>query len=168
MGEPARKSDAVARAWDTLRAVPDPEIPVISIVNLGIVRDVRETGGRIEVDITPTYSGCPATDLIAFDVQAALAAAGFADAKINTVLSPPWTTGWIDEEGRAKLLSYGIAPPAKASLIKKSLLGEEPVVACPHCGSTETAMVSPFGSTPCKAHYKCRACLEPFDYFKCL
>lgn len=168
MGEPARTSDTVAHVWETLRAVPDPEIPVISIVNLGIVRDVREAGGHIEVDLTPTYSGCPATDLISFEVLTALARAGFADAKINTVLSPPWTTDWIDEEGRARLLDYGIAPPAKARRIRQSLLGEEPAIACPRCGSSETMIVSPFGSTPCKAHYKCRACLEPFDYFKCL
>lgn len=160
--------DDVARVWSVLREVPDPEIPVLSVVNLGIVRAVRQEGESLLVDITPTYSGCPATEVIGFEIQKALADAGFAQARINTVLSPAWTTDWIDEEGREKLRAYGIAPPVEGSHSKKTLLGEDPQVPCPLCGSLDTQLVSPFGSTPCKAHYKCRSCLEPFDYFKCL
>jgi ring-1,2-phenylacetyl-CoA epoxidase subunit PaaD len=140
--------------WEVLEQVPDPEIPVVSVVDLGIVRAVEP--GRVL--ITPTYTGCPATQVIECDIRAALDAAGFRDVVIETTLSPPWTTDWISEAGRAKLRAYGIAPPLPAG---------ERAVACPQCGSVETEEVSRFGSTPCKAQWRCRACLEPFDLFKC-
>ncbi len=158
---------SVARVRDILAQVPDPEIPVLSVVDLGIVRDVRVADGRIEVDVTPTYSGCPATDVIASDIEAALAGAGYRNARVNRVLSPPWTTDLISAEGRDKLKAYGIAPPVGGRSVS-ALFGEDPEVPCPRCDSKDTELVSPFGSTPCKAHYKCRTCAEPFDYFKCL
>ncbi len=154
--------------WKVLEDVKDPEIPVLSVINLGIVRDVRLDGDDLEVVITPTYSGCPATAMIEQHVREAVARAGFEDARITTVLSPPWTTDWIDEDGRAKLKDYGIAPPVKGTPNKRALFGEAPEIACPHCGSNDTEMTSEFGSTACKALYRCRSCLEPFDYFKCI
>jgi ring-1,2-phenylacetyl-CoA epoxidase subunit PaaD len=157
----------VARIRDILTNVPDPEIPVLSVVDLGIVRDVRVNDGRVEVDVTPTYSGCPATDVISNDIETALANGGYANARVNRVLSPPWTTDLISEAGRGKLKAYGIAPPVGGRSVT-ALFGEAPEVPCPRCESKDTELVSPFGSTPCKAHYKCRACAEPFDYFKCL
>lgn len=151
-----------------LDAVSDPEIPVLSIVQMGVIRRAVSTGGnRVEVDITPTYSGCPAMDVIADDVRAALGRAGF-EAQVRLVLAPAWTTDWITPQGRAALEAYGIAPPLEASADKAALLGESKVVKCPRCGSTRTTLVSRFGSTACKALFKCDDCLEPFDYFKCL
>jgi ring-1,2-phenylacetyl-CoA epoxidase subunit PaaD len=141
----------VESVLDVLSRVPDPEIPVVSVVDLGIVREVRDDA----VVITPTYSGCPATLAIEAGIRAALDASGHADMKIETVLSPPWTTDWISEEGRAKLHAYGIAPPSRSK------------AACPRCASTDTEEISRFGSTPCKALHRCRACGEPFDLFKC-
>ena len=138
--------------WDVLESVPDPEIPAVSVVDLGIVREVRD--GR--VIITPTYTGCPATLAIEQSIRAALDSAGYTDIGIETVISPPWTTDWISAEGRRKLEAYGIAPP---SLSAKAT--------CPRCGSSDTLEVSRFGSTPCKAQWRCTACLEPFDRFKC-
>ena len=135
-----------------LDEVADPEIPAVSVLDLGIVRSVEEA----RVIITPTYSGCPATDFIERSIREALDAAGYRDVAIETQLSPPWTTDWISEEGREKLRAYGIAPPELA----KS-------ATCPRCGSTDTEEVSRFGSTPCKAQWRCRDCLEPFDRFKC-
>ena len=140
--------------WQVLESVPDPEIPVVSVVDLGIVRDV--TAGRVL--ITPTYTGCPATQVIERDIRSALDAAGFGAVSIQTTLSPPWTTDWISEAGRAKLKAYGIAPPTAAG---------ERAVECPQCGSEDTEEISRFGSTPCKAQWRCRSCLEPFDLFKC-
>lgn len=154
--------------WTVLRAVMDPELPHVSVVNLGMVRDVREASGRLEVVITPTYSGCPAMQTIEQDIRAALDGAGYLDAAITTVLSPPWTTDWIDQEGRRKLTEIGIAPPVGSPGSKKALFGDAPQVACPHCGSVETVQISEFGSTACKALWRCTACAEPFDYFKCL
>lgn len=154
--------------WDLLRTVPDPEIPVLSVVDLGIVRSVKAGDGAVEVTITPTYSGCPATDVIARDVAEALRRHGYPDARVTTVLSPPWTTEWISEAGRVKLREFGIAPPPRLRKKVAKLLGDEPDVECPRCGSHDTRMISRFGSTPCKAHYTCNACLEPFDAFKCL
>lgn len=154
--------------WDILARVPDPEIPAVSVVDLGIVREVRLDGGALEVVITPTYSGCPATDVIARDVAAALHKNGYPDARVTTALSPAWTTDWITDAGREKLRAFGIAPPPRMERRIKSLLGEDPAVQCPRCGSADTRKVSNFGSTPCKAHFTCNACLEPFDYFKCL
>ena len=156
------------RAWDAAAAVPDPEIPVITVADLGILRDLRlDDEGRAVAVITPTYSGCPAMLLIETEILHALDSAGFPDARVETVLSPAWTTDWLSAEGREKLRAFGIAPPAEASTAKRALFGETKV-ACPSCGSGDTERVSEFGSTPCKAHYRCRACAEPFDYFKCI
>ena len=149
-----------------LGQVPDPEIPVLSIADLGIVRDV-EIGETVTVALAPTYSGCPATEVIEDSVLDALREHGVEHVEIRRVLSPPWTTDWISDAGRDKLREYGIAPPVEASGSIRSLFGET-TVACPRCGSTDTERVSEFGSTPCKAHYRCSACLEPFDYFKCI
>ena len=151
-----------------LARVPDPEIPVLSIVDLGIVREVRqEADGRMRVAITPTYSGCPATEVIRTLVRAALDAGGYADAILEEMLSPPWTSDWLTAAGREKLRAFGIAPPEGSATSPRQLLGS-PAVSCPRCGSRATERVSEFGSTPCKAHYRCGACGEPFDYFKCL
>lgn len=168
MAEAATRNDAEAAVWRALEDVKDPEIPVLSVCNLGVVRAVEFHGDGLEVTITPTYSGCPAMHMIEAEIRETLAQAGYPDARIKTVLSPPWTTDWIDEEGRAKLLAFGIAPPEKASTSKQALFGEVPEIACPQCGSKNTEMVSEFGSTACKALYKCGDCLEPFDYFKCI
>jgi ring-1,2-phenylacetyl-CoA epoxidase subunit PaaD len=154
-----------------LEQVPDPEIPALSIVDLGIVRAVAPD----RVTITPTYTGCPATQVIARDIRDALDAAGFRDVAVETTLSPPWTTDWISAEGRDKLRAYGIAPPIDGTAADGRLAarvnrraGANLAVACPRCGSTHTSKVSQFGSTPCKASYRCDDCLEPFDYFKCI
>lgn len=151
--------DAVAvRA--AVAAVVDPEIPVLTIDDLGILRDVRvDERGRVEVDITPTYSGCPATEVIRRDVEAALRDSGVENVSVRMVLSPAWTTDWMSDEGRRKLHAYGIAPPAKTGL--RAL-----PVRCPQCGSTHTSEMSHFGSTPCKALRRCGVCREPFDHFK--
>ena len=150
-----------------LEQVPDPEIPVLSVVDLGIVRDVIWTDAGPEVVITPTYSGCPAMNTIEINIRAVLEDNGFPDAKITTVLSPAWTTDWMSEAGREKLLAYGIAPPKKGEKDKHALFADPPRIACPHCGSEDTEMVAQFGSTACKAMYRCLSCKEPFDYFKC-
>lgn len=149
-----------------LSEVADPEIPVLTIADLGILRDVRIEDGVI-VELTPTYSGCPATEVIEQSVLAALQRQGVEDVRIERVLSPPWTTDWISDEGRDKLREYGIAPPAEGGT-KRELLNGTRTVACPRCASTDTAVVSEFGSTACKASYKCNDCLEPFEYFKCI
>ena len=153
--------------WAALRQVADPEIPVLSVTDLGIVRDVRADASGVEVDVAPTYNGCPATEVIETLVARAARRASGAPVKINRVLSPPWTTDWISEAGRRKLSAYGIAPPAGATKLH-SITGEDRPAACPRCGSVETTRVSEFGSTPCKAAYTCDTCLEPFEYFKCL
>ena len=159
----ARESEA----WTLLAGVPDPEIPVISVCELGIVRAVRVDAGRVEVDVTPTYAGCPATEVIAADIHAALAAGGFEEIIVNTVLSPPWTTDAITAEGRAKLHAYGIAPPDPARGPTLKVIRFAPrVVSCPQCRSSDTERIAEFGSTPCKSLFRCRACGEPFDYFK--
>lgn len=149
-----------------LSEVADPEIPVLSITDLGIVRDVAVNGAVI-VDLTPTYSGCPATEVIEKSVVDALHQRGIKDVQINRVLSPPWTTDWITEAGRNKLRDYGIAPPHEGGTKRELLFGSR-AIACPRCTSTNTAVVSEFGSTACKASYKCHDCLEPFEYFKCI
>jgi ring-1,2-phenylacetyl-CoA epoxidase subunit PaaD len=146
-----------AQILDWLSEVADPEIPVLTITDLGIVRDVDCSDG-VTVALTPTYSGCPATEAIEASVVAALEERGVANVTIKRVLSPPWTTDWISEEGRRKLRVYGIAPPERRA----------GPIACPRCNSSETEVVSEFGSTACKASYRCRDCLEPFEYFKCL
>jgi len=176
--------------WAWLGAVPDPEIPVISIVDLGIVRDVRVADdGACDVTITPTYSGCPAMQVIADAITEALHAHGVTTVRLHNQLSPAWTTDWMSDAGKAALRGYGIAPPAQqvidisglsawpagarsgsaalAAVSRRARSASAPTVACPHCGSTDTEITSQFGSTPCKALYKCLACREPFDYFKC-
>ncbi len=146
-----------ARVRHCLEQVPDPEIPVLSVVDLGIVRHiVIDPDGTVEVGLSPTYSGCPATALIRAQVASALRDGGWRDARIVEVLAPAWTTDWISAEGRRKLHDYGIAPPTAGP------------VACPQCGSQDTRKLSEFGSTPCKALHRCAHCLEPFDHFKCL
>jgi ring-1,2-phenylacetyl-CoA epoxidase subunit PaaD len=153
---------------DLLQRVKDPEIPAISVVELGVVRDVEvEADGSAVVTITPTYTGCPAMDVMADDIRRELLGAGVPAVAVKQTLSPAWTTDWITAEGRRKLKEYGIAPPEKTADIR-ALKGGSPVVACPQCGSTDTVMLSAFGSTACKALWKCNDCLEPFDQFKCL
>lgn len=157
----------LARARAALETVTDPELPFLTIADMGILRDVREgADGVIEVDITPTYSGCPATDVIRLDVEVALAKAGVTRSAVRSVLLPAWTTDWLSADARAKLLANGIAPPVKASG-KRALFASEDV-ACPNCGSADTERVSEFGSTACKAQYRCTQCREPFEYFKCI
>jgi ring-1,2-phenylacetyl-CoA epoxidase subunit PaaD len=156
----------LARARAAAHSVPDPEIPVLTIADLGILRAVERRGDAIVVTLTPTYTGCPATLAIRLDVEAALAAAGVEHSRVETVLSPPWSTDDITEEGRRKLRAYGIAPPPRGG--KGALLFAGESIACPRCGSATTQRVSEFGSTPCKALWRCEACREPFDVFKCL
>ena len=163
-GGPPPSADA-RRAWDAAAAVLDPEVPCITVADLGILRDVRLVGGVAVARLSPTYSGCPAVLAIELAVEAALREAGF-EARTERVLSPPWTTDWITEEGRGKLRAYGIAPP-EGPAGKAALFGAGPV-ACPRCGSRDTEELSAFGSTACKAQWRCRACLEPFDHFKCI
>lgn len=149
---------ALATIRDWLEAVPDPEIPVISVMDLGVVRDLGWEGETLVVTVTPTYSGCPATAAIQQDIAAVLRARGLTDLRFVTQLSPPWTTDWLSEKGRARLTAYGIAPPQRSG---------QPD-ACPRCAASDVERISQFGSTPCKAQWRCRACLEPFEYFKCL
>jgi ring-1,2-phenylacetyl-CoA epoxidase subunit PaaD len=167
-GAKAANEETEERIWALLANVPDPEIPVLSLTDLGIVRYVRRSvEGRLEVGLTPTYSGCPATEAIRTTVRAVLDAAGFGDAVLEEVLSPPWSSDWLTAAARRKLAAFGIAPPETAAASPRGLWSA-PVVGCPRCGSRSTERVSEFGSTPCKAHYRCRSCGEPFDYFKCL
>ncbi len=168
------------RAWDVLNDVLDPEVPALSVVDLGIVRDVRECGHTLEVDLTPTYSGCPATEVIERSVIDALEAARLGPVKARTVMSPAWTSDWISEEGRRKLREYGIAPPGRCGTHAAAIPGESvirivpraaraaPAFDCPRCGSADTERLSAFGATACKALYRCRACREPFEAFKAI
>jgi ring-1,2-phenylacetyl-CoA epoxidase subunit PaaD len=168
VSSPSTIVDHERAVWRVLEDVMDPEIPVLSIVELGIVMYAHRTAdGRLHVGLTPTYSGCPATDVIRKAVRDALDEAGYTDALLEEVLSPPWTSEWLTDSGRQKLESFGIAPPAQSVANPRHLFGA-PVIRCPRCGSTHTERVSEFGSTPCKAHYRCVSCLEPFDYFKCI
>lgn len=163
------RPEHVARAWDVVRGVPDPEIPVLSVVDLGIVRSVDvDAHGAVRVGVSPTYSGCPATEVIRRSLVAALREAGFEHVHAFDVLSPPWTSDWITPEGRDKLRDYGIAPPATTVSSPRAVLRGDLPIACPRCGSLATERISEFGSTPCKALHRCTACLEPFDYFKCI
>jgi len=146
---------SVSQVWDWLGRVPDPEIPVLSLTDLGVIRDVRFDGDTLVVAVTPTYSGCPATAIINLDIETALRAHGVDKLRLERRLSPPWTTDWMSEAGRRKLRDYGVAPPG-------------PAPACPRCGSARVRRVSAFGSTPCKANYACEDCLEPFEHFKCI
>lgn len=157
----------VLQVWTWLEAVPDPEIPVLSVVDLGVVRGVTVTAAGVEVQVAPTYSGCPATEMIEQSIVDRLRDKGIDKVELKRVLSPPWTTAWITDEGREKLRAYGIAPPADEAG-KRSILGGKRALACPRCGETATTLVSEFGSTPCKASYKCDVCFEPFEYFKCI
>jgi ring-1,2-phenylacetyl-CoA epoxidase subunit PaaD len=159
------ESDMRQRAWDAASRVVDPEIPVLTIADLGVLREVTLRDGRVEVAITPTYSGCPAMNMIALEIELALEREGFRRPKIRTVLSPAWTTDWMSEDGRRKLKAYGIAPPVGTSS-RRALFGVQ-TVACPQCGSDDTELLSEFGSTSCKALWRCKSCREPFDYFKC-
>lgn len=161
--------------WGWLAEVPDPEIPVISVVDLGIVRKVAWDGDTLLVTVTPTYSGCPAATVINLDIEAHLRSRGIEKVRIERQLSPPWTTAWLSDSGREKLRAYGIAPPIEGTAADgrlraraDRLAGSNLAIACPRCGSTKTERVSQFGSTPCKASYRCTDCLEPFDYFKCI
>lgn len=151
-----------------LDTVKDPEVPVLSVVELGIVRDVEFDGDAVTVVVTPTYSGCPAMQVIEDDIVAALHAAGIADARVRTVYKPAWTTDWIPDEAREKLRAYGIAPPGRAGVHAPVQLRRRESVACPFCGSANTAPRSEFGSTACKALHFCNACLQPFEEFKAI
>ncbi len=150
-----------------LKTVSDPEIPVLTILDMGVVREAREVNGVVKVNITPTYSGCPAMDVIGDDIIKAFGDVG-KKAIVELILSPAWTTDWITLEGRKALEDYGVAPPLNPTADKEVLLEEKRMVTCPNCKSTKTVVVSQFGSTACKALFKCEDCKEPFDYFKCL
>jgi ring-1,2-phenylacetyl-CoA epoxidase subunit PaaD len=154
--------------WRILEEVPDPEIPVLNVVELGIIRHVRVANdGQVTVGVSPTYTGCPATEVICNSIKSRLEAAGYGDAKVESVLSPAWTSDWLTDSARSKLKEYGIAPPAHAVGNPKHLF-REPKVSCPRCSSMQTQKLSEFASTPCKALYRCCTCLEPFEYFKCI
>jgi ring-1,2-phenylacetyl-CoA epoxidase subunit PaaD len=153
--------------FEILETLSDPEIPVLSITEMGVVRSAKIVNGIVEIEITPTYSGCPAMDVISDDIKSAFKQKGY-ETKVDLILSPAWTTDWITPKGRAALEKYGIASPLSAEADKEALLGNKKVVKCPQCGSLNTKLVSQFGSTACKALFQCEDCLEPFDYFKCL
>jgi ring-1,2-phenylacetyl-CoA epoxidase subunit PaaD len=165
-------SQRESEIWNLLASIPDPEIPILTLCDLGIVRHVRwvDTGDAqpiLHVGITPTYSGCPATEIIREAVRATLDRAGYVSAIVEEVLFPPWSSDWLSADGREKLRVFGIAPPETSVSSPRQLLRSTSVT-CPRCGSRTTERISEFGSTPCKAHYRCKSCLEPFDYFKCL
>ena len=151
--------------WQLLSEVPDPEVPVLSIADLGVLRKVEVINSKAIITITPTYSGCPAMDMISMGIRMALLENGISNFEIKTVLSPAWTTDWMSEAGKQKLKEFGIAPPIGKSFDPQFL--EDVVVPCPHCGSESTNLVSEFSSTACKAFYVCNECKEPFDHFKC-
>jgi len=155
----------IERIRGLLEQVPDPEIPVLSVMDLGIVRDISIKDNRVEISITPTYSGCPAMDAIALQIRLELVSHGFTEVTIRSALTPAWTTDWMSDAGKEKLLQYGIAPPAGP--VKNRVALSELSPPCPHCGATGTTLLSEFGSTACKALFRCTACGEPFDYFKC-
>ncbi len=159
------KEKTKKKIWDILNTVTDPEIPVLSVIDLGIVRDIRLNDDEVEVFITPTYSGCPALDVIGMNIRMVLLQNGFEKIKITQQLSPAWTTDWMTESGKEKLKAYGIAPPAAKTFDRNYL--ENLIIECPQCHSSNTKLISQFGSTSCKALYQCNDCLEPFDYFKC-
>lgn len=154
--------------WDLLESVKDPEVPVLSVIDLGIVRNVEIKDDAVEVVITPTYTGCPAMDVISLQIRMQLLLQGFRDVQIRQALSPAWTTDWMSIEGKEKLKKYGIAPPNhKQQVCHQELFLPDEAVQCPHCASWHTQRISEFGSTACKALYQCKDCSEPFDYFKC-
>ncbi|MFM1884252.1 MAG: phenylacetate-CoA oxygenase subunit PaaJ [Bacteroidota bacterium] len=152
--------------WSALEEVMDPEVPVLSVVDLGVIRRVSLQGNALHIDLAPTYTGCPAMDVIQKRVEDALGS--FGEVHVQTVLDPPWTTDWMTASGREKLEAYGIAPPVGKASDKRTLWAVQPAVGCPRCKSENTELISLFGSTACKSLYKCRECHEPFDYFKCL
>jgi ring-1,2-phenylacetyl-CoA epoxidase subunit PaaD len=168
----AAEADAdlrVSLAWRALESVEDPEIPTLSIVDLGLIRSVkRQPDGVLEVGLSPTYIGCPATEVIRHSVEQALRNAGVGAFVVISVLSPAWSSDWITAEGRRKLEFYGIVPPERSASSMRDVLRQDRPVACPRCQSTDTECISEFGSTPCKALHRCRGCLEPFEYFKCI
>jgi ring-1,2-phenylacetyl-CoA epoxidase subunit PaaD len=158
----------VEKIWKLLGQVSDPEVPVLSIIDLGIVRNVKINDEEIEVIITPTYSGCPAMDVISMSIKMILLEHGYRKIKITSVLSPAWTTDWMSDHGKQKLKAFGIAPPtSKQQVCHTELFHDEQAIQCPKCNSFNTRVISKFGSTACKALYQCNDCLEPFDYFKC-
>ena len=159
--------EQVQKIWKLLEEVFDPEVPVLTILDLGVVRDVKQIGETFEVIITPTYSGCPAMNMIEVNIKAILQEHGYNQIKVTTILSPAWTTDWMSEAGKKKLKAYGIAPPVGKVVDKLALFGENKKIQCPQCDSDNTEMLSQFGSTACKSLYRCKNCLEPFDYFKC-
>ncbi len=155
--------------WDLIKEIPDPEIPVLTITDLGVIRNVELKGEKVVVTITPTYTGCPAMTQFEDDIVATLKKHKYEDVEIIITYDPPWTTDWLSEEAKLKLQNYGIAPPEEKTTDKKYLIGESKKnVICPQCKSTHTKMISQFGSTACKALYQCQDCKEPFDYFKCI
>lgn len=161
------RTDIEEKIWSLLGEVNDPEVPVLSILDLGIVRNVSVNDDQIEIVITPTYSGCPAMDVIAMDIRLKLIEKGYRNVQVRQQLSPAWTTDWMSEEGKQKLKSYGIAPPnPKQQFCKEEMFTQE-AVQCPRCSSWNTEVISQFGSTACKAMYRCLDCKEAFDYFKC-
>lgn len=174
----AVKTASLTAAWDALYQVMDPEIPVVSVVDLGIVRDVQWQGERLHVKVTPTYSGCPATEFIEDNIRNALERAGYPSPYVERCLAPAWTTEWISDNGRELMQQFGIAPPHRQAqsggevairwVEKENIRPANAAVACPRCHSTDTQRLSEFGSTACKALYRCKSCLEPFDYFKCI
>ena len=157
------------KIWNLLAEIPDPEIPVLSIHDLGIVRNIDEIDDQIVVTITPTYSGCPAMNQFEADIVTTLNKYGYDKVSIVTTYDPPWTTDWLSEEAKKKLQDYGIAPPEQKTTDKNALLVDDrKSVTCPQCKSTNSKMISQFGSTACKSLYQCNNCMEPFDYFKCI
>jgi ring-1,2-phenylacetyl-CoA epoxidase subunit PaaD len=167
--DPDLGSSRIDAAWEALRRVEDPEIPAVSIVDLGLIRYVKAVpSGSLEVGLSPTYVGCPATEVIRRSVGEALANSGIGDFTVANVLSPAWSSDWITPEGRRKLNDYGIVPPDRSVPTMRDVRRSHQPIACPHCRSLDTETVSEFGSTPCKALHRCRACLEPFEYFKCI
>lgn len=179
LSRPDAMEPPVRQVWDWLAEVPDPEVPAVSVVDLGIVREVSWNGDPSQeclVTVTPTYSGCPATEVIARTIAETLKAHGIPQVRVQTRLAPAWTTDWLSPEAREKLRRYGIAPPVGQATVSEHVVdlsqirrrGDLPTrIACPQCGSMHTERISAFGSTPCKALYRCHACKEPFDYFKC-
>ncbi len=153
---------------EILKEIPDPEIPVISIVDLGVIRKINITNNGVDIDITPTYSGCPAMKQMEDDIVSTLKQKGIAEVNIKMVYTPAWTTDWLSDDAKERLRIYGIAPPQESTTDKSFITGKAKQIKCPRCGSLHTEMVSQFGSTACKALYKCKDCLEPFDYFKCI
>lgn len=159
---------SIQKIWRLLEDVVDPEVPVLTVIDLGIIREVKINENEVEIIITPTYSGCPAMDMISMNIKLALIEHGYTNVKITSVLSPAWTTDWMSEAGKLKLKEYGIAPPnPKQQVCDDKLFAPHEAVQCPHCNSWHTRRISEFGSTACKALYQCNDCKEPFDYFKC-